>query len=76
VDVYPEPANKKIGKQFKYAGERGFAFAAALGDDELAKNTVTFKDLRSQTQETVSRSEAVTYLKGRLQARRGERPEA
>ncbi len=54
VDVYPEP--DKLGKQFKYAASRGVPFVTVVGEDELGDGTVTVKDLRTGTQQTVARA--------------------
>jgi histidyl-tRNA synthetase len=36
VELYPEP--DKLGKQMKYAGEKGIPFAAILGGDEIGQD--------------------------------------
>jgi len=64
VDLYPEA--DKIGKQFKYASARTVPFVAILGDDERARGEVAMKDLRSGDQTSVSRAEAASYVKSRL----------
>lgn len=56
VEVYPDP--DKLGKQLKYASTRQMPFVAVVGDDERAQGTVSVKDLRSGTQQTVPRAEA------------------
>jgi histidyl-tRNA synthetase len=60
VDVYPEA--DKIGKQFKYAGDRKIPYVVVAGDDELAQGTVTIKNMRTAEQKTVRREEAATAL--------------
>ena len=57
VDLYPEA--DKLGKQFKYASERGIPAVAVLGDDERARGEVAIKDMRTGEQRTVKR-EAVS----------------
>jgi histidyl-tRNA synthetase len=64
VDLYPEA--DKIGKQFKYASARQVPFVAILGDDERARGEVAVKDLRSGDQTSVSRAEAASHVKSRL----------
>jgi histidyl-tRNA synthetase len=64
VDLYPEA--DKIGKQFKYGSARNVPFVAILGDDERARGEVAMKDLRSGGQTSVSRAEAASYVKSRL----------
>jgi histidyl-tRNA synthetase len=58
--VYPEA--DKIGKQFKYAGDRKIPHVVVAGDDELANGTVTIKNMRTGEQKTVRREEAATAL--------------
>jgi histidyl-tRNA synthetase len=53
VLVYPEA--DKLGKQFKYAAQINAAFVCVVGETELAENTVTVKNLRTGTQESVGR---------------------
>jgi histidyl-tRNA synthetase len=48
VMVYPDA--DKIGKQIKYADAQGIPYVAILGGDEIAKGTVTVKNLAAQTQ--------------------------
>jgi histidyl-tRNA synthetase len=68
VDVYPEPG--KIGKQFKYASERGVRFVAILGDDEMASGNVAIKNLTSGEQVVVRRDEAPGYVRDAVHGRR------
>jgi len=56
VLVYPDA--DKIGKQIKYADGRGIPFVALLGEDEITQGTLTVKNLRAQSQETVPQTEA------------------
>jgi histidyl-tRNA synthetase len=60
VDVYPEA--DKIGKQFKYAGDRKIPHVLVAGDDELAQGTVTIKNMRTGEQKTVPRESVATAL--------------
>ena len=63
VDLYP--AVEKIGKQFKYAAERGIPFVAVIGDDERARGEVSIKDMRAGTQRSVKREKAVDMIRAR-----------
>ena len=54
---------KKLGKQFQYADRAGIRFVLVLGTDEIAKGTVTVKDLRKQDQFEVARAELVKTLR-------------
>ena len=56
----------KLGKQFKYASRSGIRFVVVLGEDEIAKNMVTLKDLRNTKQWEVQRSELVATLHAKL----------
>ena len=65
VEVYPEA--DKLGKQFKYASSRGIPLVTVVGDDEKAAGTVSVKDLRSGTQETVSKEALPEFVAKRLE---------
>lgn len=56
----------KLGKQFKYADRAGIRFVLMLGSDEIAKSTVTVKDLRKQDQFEVPRAELAKTLRVEL----------
>jgi histidyl-tRNA synthetase len=53
VDIYPEA--EKLGKQFKYASERGIPTVVVFGDDERIRGEVAIKDMRTGEQRTVKR---------------------
>jgi histidyl-tRNA synthetase len=57
----------KLGKQFKYADRAGIRFVLVLGSDEIAKGTVTVKDLRKQDQFEVARGELAKTLRVELE---------
>ena len=61
VLVYPEA--DKLGKQFKYADSIKIPFVCVLGENELAENKVTLKNLRTGEQETVERENIATKIK-------------
>ena len=56
----------KLGKQFKYADRAGIRFVIVLGEDEIANNVVTVKDLRREDQFQVSRDELIKTLRVEL----------
>ena len=56
----------KLGKQFKYADRAGIRFVAVLGPDEIAKGTVTVKDMRKQDQVEISQAELAGALRAQL----------
>ncbi|MEO8459306.1 MAG: histidine--tRNA ligase [Dokdonella sp.] len=72
TEVVMEPS--KLGKQFKYADRAGIRFVLVIGDDEVAKGTVTVKDLRKEDQFEVVRAELAETLRveiGQLAAMHG-----
>ena len=60
VLVYPE--TDKLGKQFKYADSIKIPFVCVMGENELAENKVTLKNLRTGEQETIGRDEIVAKI--------------
>lgn len=52
----------KLGKQFKYAADRGIPYAVVLGPDELAAGKVALKDLRTGQQEQLDRGALAARL--------------
>ena len=65
TEVVMEPS--KLGKQFKYADRAGIRFVLVLGDDELAKGTVSVKDLRREDQFEVPRGDIARTLRVELE---------
>ena len=61
VLVYPEA--DKLGKQFKYADSIKIPFVCVLGENELAENKVTLKNLQTGEQETISREDVAKKIK-------------
>ncbi len=60
----------KLGKQFKHADRAGIRFVVVLGPDEIAKGTVTVKDMRRQDQFEVPRAELAKSLRVELEQAR------
>ncbi len=60
VTCYPEPA--KLPRQFKFADRMGMRVALVIGPDEEAAGTITVKDLRSGTQETIQRADVAAAV--------------
>jgi histidyl-tRNA synthetase len=56
----------KLARQFKYADRAGIRFVIVLGEDEIANDTVTVKDLRREDQFTINRHELVSALRVEL----------
>jgi histidyl-tRNA synthetase len=65
TEVQMEP--RKLAKQFQYADRAGIRFVLVLGGDELARGTVTVKDMRKQEQFEVARAELVGTLRVELE---------
>jgi len=61
TELYPDPSDK-LDKQFKYADKKGILYAIVLGEDELAKNMLTLKNLSTREQTTVPIEEALKVL--------------
>jgi histidyl-tRNA synthetase len=66
VEVYPEA--KKLSAQLSYANKRGHRLALIGGEEELQRGVWQVKDLRAQSQETVSDADLVEAVR-RLLAR-------
>jgi histidyl-tRNA synthetase len=52
----------KLGKQFKYADQKGIPLAIVLGPDDLARGEVILKDLRSGDQRSIARSDVTQEI--------------
>jgi histidyl-tRNA synthetase len=69
VEVFPD--TDKLGKQFKYAADRGIPFVAVVGDQERQAGQVAVKTLATGTQTAVPRAEAARYIVEQLGNSRG-----
>ncbi|MBM3915691.1 MAG: histidine--tRNA ligase [Sphingomonadales bacterium] len=58
AELYPESV--KFDKQFKYAEKRNFTYIAIIGKEEMAKQQVNVKNIRSGEQRTCSWKELAT----------------
>lgn len=61
VLVYPEA--DKLGKQFKYASSINVPYVCVLGENELAENKVSLKNLNTGEQQTIAREEVAAKVK-------------
>ncbi len=61
TEFYPD-VNAKMEKQLKYADQKGIPYVVIIGPDEAKNNTLTLKDLKKRTQETLSLDEAIKKL--------------
>ncbi len=69
VELYPDV--DKLGKQFKYAAERGIPFVAVSGTQERAAAQVTLKTLASGAQSAVARDSAAEHIVTSMRTSRG-----
>lgn len=54
--------NEKLGKQLKYADQKGIPFVLVLGPDELARHEVVVKNLRTTEQYTLAHNAVLDFL--------------
>ena len=71
VQVYCE--KKKFGAKISYADKLGIPFVAFLGEDELASNRVTVKELATGEQSSFAPEELAAWLAGRIAERQNVR---
>ena len=64
AEIYLEPA--KLDKQLKYADRKGIPFVAILGPEEIEKNAVTLKDLKTGQQETISQAKILSKFPSKI----------
>ena len=55
--------NKKFKNQIEYADKIGARFSVIIGDDEVAKNVVSLKNMQSGNQETLSVADVIKNVK-------------
>lgn len=53
---------QKIGKKFKYADNIKVEYAIIIGEDEVANNTVSLKNMKTGEQQTISVEDAIKIL--------------
>jgi histidyl-tRNA synthetase len=59
-EVYPD--NDKIKKQMSYADKKNIPYVAFVGDNEMAENTITLKNMLSGEQQSVTIDELINIL--------------
>ena len=69
VELFPDV--DKLGKQFKYAAERGVPFVAVMGEAERTAGTVAIKALATGQQVVVPRDAAAAHIVSVMRASRG-----
>ncbi len=62
TELYPDVTDK-IGKQFKYADKKLIPYAIVIGEEEVAQNKVSLKNLQTRDQEMLSVEEVISKLK-------------
>lgn len=60
AELYPDAA--KMAKQFKYADDKGIAFVAILGENELKQGIITVKDMKNGEQRAVKEGELINSI--------------
>ncbi|TVR69985.1 MAG: histidine--tRNA ligase [Marinilabiliales bacterium] len=60
AELYPDSV--KLKKQMQYANNRNIPFVALIGEEEALKKTVTVKNMKTGSQETVPRDQIAKYL--------------
>lgn len=58
--------DRSVKAQFKYSDKINAKFTIVIGDDELANDTATLKNMSTSEQTTIKLSEIVKELKSRL----------
>lgn len=62
IELYPDPT-VKLDKQLKYANRRQIPFVIIIGPEEITKDTVTLKNMRTGEQKTLTLNGMVKELK-------------
>ncbi len=61
VDLYSNP-KVKLDKQLKYADRKSIPFVIVIGPDEIKKNVVTLRNMKSQSQEQLNFKELLEKI--------------
>jgi histidyl-tRNA synthetase len=62
AEIYFEPA--KITKQMKYADKKQIPFVVICGPEEVSRNEVTIKMMKTGKQKTIPQNQITNYFKG------------
>ena len=60
AELYPDAV--KMAKQFKYADDKGIAFVAIIGGNEMQEGTVTVKNMKTGEQRAVKQEDLINAL--------------
>ena len=66
-NVEVAPPGKRIKKLFRYANQAGIPFVLTLGEDELKEGKVSLKNMRAETQQSLSLAQAIEAIRKALQ---------
>ena len=66
VQTYFE--KKKFKAKMNYADKLGVPFVLFVGEDEIASDSVSIKDMKSGAQEKVARTDAALYIKEKIKS--------
>ncbi len=66
VQTYFE--KKKFKAKMNYADKLGVPFVLFVGEDEIASDSVSIKDMKSGAQEKVARADAALYIKEKIKS--------
>jgi len=62
TEIYLNP-EKKLDKQLKYADKKGIPYVLILGEDEIKKNIVKLKDLKTGKQQEIVLKQLIKIIK-------------
>ncbi|MEZ4807757.1 MAG: histidine--tRNA ligase [Flavobacteriales bacterium] len=60
AELYPDAV--KMARQFKYADDKGIAYVAIIGDNELKQGIVTVKNMKTGEQSAVKQDELIQAI--------------
>ncbi len=66
LDFAPSGKPRGLGKQMEKANKTGARFAVIQGEDELASNTISIKDMKSGEQTRIPAQELVPFFSGKV----------
>jgi len=61
IELYPEPKN--ISKQIGYADAKGFYFTIIIGPEEIEKDAIKIKDMKTGEEKLFTKEDAMKFLK-------------
>jgi len=59
-ELYPDAV--KMAKQFKYADDKGIAYVAIIGENELKQGLVTVKDMKTGEQKAIKQDDLISAV--------------